>query len=85
MLPESSEPLLSSVRNNPHSTVAHLGPACPEPHQEKDGRAPHVYDPASEVTRHHFCCALWLRLAPRLAQVWGETLTEGGKVLEGHV
>ena len=32
-LSESSEPLLSSAQNNPHTRVALLGVACPEPHQ----------------------------------------------------
>ena len=32
VLPESSKPLLSSARNNPHTRVAHFGAACLEPH-----------------------------------------------------
>ena len=33
VLPESSEPLLCLALNSPHTRVAHLGVACPEPHQ----------------------------------------------------
>ena len=33
VLPESSEPVLSSAQNNPHARVVHLRMACPEPHQ----------------------------------------------------